>query len=666
MNVPGTTASPDEQPPVDAAPVEPQRDPASVPAPQGGGFQPETISQTPLNNATGFSPEETPDPAAPPQRGRWDTFVDQLKLTSLDTGVGFYPGYEGPLVRSLVQNRIESDFEASNHPKITAAEANQRYPDLPKPFDEPIYPETADLIASTQKRRADLQAWIAQGPGLGRPLEALFGGIAGASAGAAGGLPGAAVGFVGGAAFGAYGGAAGVVGGFANPVTLALMLATGGVGRALAPVAEIGAGGIAAVDGVVVRGAPGLVSNLAQNLAVNAGTAAAAYPELVKERQDVSLKDEALNIAGATLGGMALHAAVGMALGRIASTMDQARGFTRNMDEPTKTRNLRAAIAQHESGASTDMEPATYEMQMRAAGAVNPGAGEAATYEFKPVEHPSEITYYAARSAESEAPIEFEDLGSGVHAVDNGMVANNLAASPESQYTGSVQEIKVAEGTKFLDLESPLPSELLSQATAEFRKQGIGENLVASRQIEAMTGREVIEMMKDFPVNPGEPSPLEAIRARVQAEGYAGYKYVNNDQDMPHNGVVVFDQNHVTTGEAFDANKQITPRMTESESTAASERAQEPDNSRTYEPGIDKRLQDLALQKPRGTDLTAEDAFYKEQTTNALAQLKAAAELDPTLLEDPEYKALLHDEAQAKQEANVMEEFANCIVGDAT
>lgn len=647
-------------------------DDQAAPSPSAGdapptsqGFQTDTVSQGALAHGNSFSPDEIPPANPPPDHSQWDTFVAKMKLASLDSGVGFIPGYEGPLIRSAVENGMESDLSDQNAPKLTPEQANKMYPGLPVPFNEPVYPQTADLIASTQKRREDLQAWIAQGPGLGRPLEALTGAVAGGLAGLSTGNPYAmAAGAIGGGAFGAYAGGASVVAGFANPVTLALMAVTGGLGRMLAPAAEIGAGGIAAVDGVVVKGVPSLGNVAAQALGVNVGTAAADYPQLIKERQDISLKDEAITVLGGTLGGMALHVATGALLGQISDSLNKARFFTKPMDEATQTRNLRAAISQHETGSDIDMSPAVQEMQSRAAGETQPGSQS--FYEFKPVDHPSERPQFLGRTAEHNTPLELDDMGPGLYLSDNGQAVSNLVSAPNSDFTGSVREAAVSPDAKFLDLDAPLPKELADQAISEFRKMGIDEGVMSDLQTRSVDASDIMTLFRGLEAAPGEPSATEVMRARVQGEGFDGYKWVHTDQDISQNRTLVFDPKHVTVGEEYNANKLSTPRMSDGEAVAASQEAQSPQASRNADPVRDQSIAELQAEKPAGTEPDRDMEYVKEQKQNALAALKKMAVDDPSLLETPEYKALLHDEAQTKQESQVMEDFVDCMVGEST
>lgn len=649
----------------------PQQNEDDPAAPQDGelpvqqGFQPNTVSQGALAHGNGFSPDEIPPASPPPEHSQWDTFVAKLKLASMDSGVGFMPGYEGPLIRSAVEHGMESDLVAQNAPKLTPEQANKMYPGLPVPFNEPVYPQTADLIASTQKRRADLQAWIAQGPGLGAPLEALTGAAAGGLAGLSTGNPySVAAGAVMGGAFGAYAGGASVVAGFANPVTLALMAATGGLGRMLAPAAEIGPGGIAAVDGVVVKGIPSLGNAAAQALTVNAGTAAVDYPQLIKERQDISLRDEAITVLGGTLGGMALHVATGALLGQISDSLNKARFFTKPMDEATQARNLRAAISQHETGSDIDMSPAVQEMQSRAAGEIQPGSQS--FYEFRPVDHPSEHPQFLGRTAEHNSPLELDDLGPGTYLSDNGQAINNLVAAPDSPYTGAVHEAQVSPDAKFLDLDAPLPMALADQAIAEMRKMGIDQDIISDVQIRSVDAGDIMALFRGLETAPGEPSAGEVMRARAQGEGYDGYKYIHDDQGLQQNRTLVFDPKHVSVGEEYKANKQSTPRMSDQEAAAASQEAQSSQASRNFDPERDQRIAELQAERPAGSEPDRDMEYVKEQKQNAMAKLKQMAAEDPSLLEDPEYKALLHEETQIKQEEQTMKDMVDCMVGEST
>lgn len=269
--------------------------------------------------------------------------MKRLELAGMDSGFGVPGVAEGPLTRQIEQGMVGGQpsafalakggvdewYDGAKKTKISPEEANQQYPDLEKPITEPVYQETADLIAKTQKRRADLQDWIAGTPELGVGYDALIGGIAGAVGGALGGPPGAVMGGVAGAGFGAAFGGEGVVAGASNPLSYML-------------------GGLAgSVGGPASNTLHGFISRFAQNLAVNVGTVAADYPQLSKEKE-VSLKDEATGAVVGAIGGTAVHGALEFGLSRLSRSAIERR--------------VQAAIAQHENGANVDMEVVPHEV----------------------------------------------------------------------------------------------------------------------------------------------------------------------------------------------------------------------------------------------------------------------------------------------------------------
>lgn len=294
------------------------------------GVYPSTLPAENLANSTGFSPDETPAQQTPGAPSTWDVFTHRLELAAMDSGFGIPGVAKGPLVREIEQSMIGGQpsafalakggvdewYDGAKKTKISPDEANQQYPGLEKPFTEPVYQETADLISRTQKKRQELQDWIAGAPELGMGLDAAIGGMAGALGGLPGGLPGVVMGGVMGAGFGAAFGGEGVAAGAANPISLGLGAAAG----------------LASTPSKTLYG---LINRFMQNLAVNAGTIAADIPQLNKEKE-VSLKDEATGAVVSALGGTAAHGALEFGLSRMA-------------------RRVQTAIAQHESGANVDM-----------------------------------------------------------------------------------------------------------------------------------------------------------------------------------------------------------------------------------------------------------------------------------------------------------------------
>ena len=117
-----------------------------------------TLKDFLVGTGTPEHPEEynTKDAAGGIKINRWDQFVESLRGASRESPVGFglLDDSEGYLLRWKVQHDLEQELEEARAEKISAEEANSRWPGLPKPFSEPIYPRLAQLIADTQAHQA--------------------------------------------------------------------------------------------------------------------------------------------------------------------------------------------------------------------------------------------------------------------------------------------------------------------------------------------------------------------------------------------------------------------------------------------------------------------------------------------------------------------------------
>lgn len=572
-------------------------------APPPAGFQTQTVIQPdPSGGLPAFLSGEAELGIQP---SPWQAFVERLRLESLDSPLGFMTGFEGALARSHTQSDIESDFDRQNRTKITPDEANRRYPDLPKAFTEPVYPEIADLIASDNRRRQVLQSWISRGAeqGFGTDL------------------------------------AVGAVAGFADPANLALMAVTGGI-----------SGGLG-----IARSARNI---FLENLAINLGTSGLTLPQRIKERQDVSLGQEAVQVVAGAAGGTAFEFAVGAAAKGLRAVFSRAESFVGGMNSKAQERNLRAAVAQHENGARIDVTPGVREAELRLAGATEPGTG-GAPYVFRPVDHPSDRSFYVATHADTGAPVKSGEFGEvGLQAVDNSRVANNLASAPESEFTGKLQEIRVPEDAKLLDLEKPVAEKSAAQfVDALERSLGVKLDLP-----EGATLRDALHQAKQEVQLGDTPKPTSQIAVEVaQGMGFEGYQYVDRTTSAPHNGVVLFDESRAIPGQEFQANKEVTPRMNPEEQQQLSQFDESPARSNLAAEDLDQRVQEFTSQVPANSEIDYLDPVLQAQEQEAKMILKALSEEDPKIQE--EVQGLTRQAARDAQELQAAKDYANCLNG---
>lgn len=555
----------------------------------------------------------------------WGKFAEMARQVSFDSPVGFMPGYEGAWIRGISDYLINKDLDKQGKTKLTPQQANELYPGLPKPFDEPIHREVADLIFSDNERRKKLQSWVDRGPeGNFRGVGALVGGAMGGLMGIEGGIPGIVLGAAGGAGIGAAGGVNTLSA--LDPVNLALNVTGGNVARAF-------------------KLKPSTVLSLGENLAINAATEVPTYFQKKAERQDVSLGETAAGIAGSAL----LGAGISRALHITAEYMSKA---------PTSVREqaLKTAIEQHENGRATDVSPIGATTTLREGGETAPGQPK--SYSWKELQSPSERLWYAGRSADTNELIPMDRDVPGLHLTDDGMVANNLAADPEGPFTGKVAQFEVPENAKFLDLEKPVVDpEVKAFVGALEKKLGIDD---------LPEGAKVSELLDEIQGRVADGSLPQAAMTEVVGAakelGFDGYRYVREiDGSTRHNGLVLFDEGRAKLKEEFTANKEIAPSMRDGESITNGSRPGEVESSRTFSPDTDQELQELKAPK-MSAEPAAEllDPVVKDQQVAAERQLKEIAKDDPAIQE--ELDGLKSDQALHKQEAQVLRDFAECYL----
>ncbi len=535
----------------------------------------------------------------------WGKFIEAVKLGSLDSPLGIpLSGYEGAGVRALVQREIEKNATS----KLSPEEANKRYPGLDKPFSEPVSPAVADLIASDVRRKQEMRAWIDRG-----------GGLSGAAGLAASGL------------------AEGL-----DPFNLAAGLVTGGAASAL----RIGG-----------RGAAAFARVYGENVVGNLAGSAITYGQRKREGEDLTVGGELGSAALGAAVGTGLHYGVQGLIRGAGAVLGQAEGVASRMSPGAQERNLRAAIAQHEQGARIDMTPAVREAELRMSGAVQPGA-DPLPYRFDPEAAPGGRTFYMASGAEDGAPVPFGDFGQvGLYAVDHAQVANNLAAAPDSPFSGRLREVQVPDDAKLLSLEAKV-TEGPAKAFMDALEARMGVKLDLP---EGATLKDALaEIRTGFVDGPDGRRPAIREAAEIaKAQGFEGYQYVDNATSQSHHGVVLFDEARAIPGQEWTANNDITPRMTREEETAQAEVGLSPERSRSYEPDLDGRLESLKAAEPAGLKDDYMDEVVLEQETAARAFLKQVAAEDPKL--ETEIQALNREKARHQQETQAMKDYALCL-----
>lgn len=539
---------------------------------------------------------------------RWEQFVSGLKQNSGESRIGFMKDEPGTLVRGHIQDQLEKEDQAHNVLKITADEANKKYPGLPVPFNEPVDPYLAELrYADFQKRQKEAE-WKDRG---GPTPWADF--------------------------------AAEIVGGFADPANMALGLVGGRV---------FGAAGISKT--LAKLGKVGAVGDIyLQNLAANVATGLPSYYQEKKEQQDVTLKGAFGQAAAGAVGGTALHYVAGT-LGKAFYGLSEKY---RNISPELKDEAVRTVVTQNERGVRPDITPVMTEMKARENGALE---GAQSPYRFEPMNHPSERPMYAGFQSTGE-PLHLQELGPGTSMTDNPAMVNNLVSNPKGE-PGTIARMEVPPEAKLLDLDQPLTAmgdAKLSQALKTLEEKSGAKFDVVPNQ----TFKDVFTQLQDK-IAHGElpPEVMSHIQDIVRSEGFVGYKGVYQTSDgVSHNVVHSFDD-QMQPKDQYQANSELTPQRTSEQRVLENQQMDQPHRQETYSSDREKLIHDLRKGDPINSKPEDMEPVWKDQYDAHRAYLDEMAKDNPELSE--EIKNELDGENKVdQQEKGVFKKLVDCVRG---
>lgn len=557
---------------------------------------------------------------------RWEQYGARFRQLGRDlpVGVPFMGGdsmHEGALPRMYKDWAFERSLEGKST-KISADEANARFPGIPEPFKESVYPEVAQARFNYAKRRQLEQDWIERGPPVGA-LSTLGVGLAAAL----------------------------------DPVNMGLGMAAGAAGMAA---------------GLPTAGLAGFGAAVGTNFIGNLAGEIPAYLQNKSQNLKVSALDSTEGAFYGALGGTVLHYGIRAAIRR-------AEARYRDIPPAAQAKMVREGVAQHLNGEKIDTTTTATNMESRRAGFTRPD-GPQSQYQFRVLAHPSEAAHYRAFEAEHNGPVSLSsELGaSGVHAADHIEVANNLAGTPESNFEGRIQEVHIDPQATFIDLDQPLPEKIVARILSEAEKKSIqttalttgaenplagGEKgLTVDHPLKSMTGWELIRILNDLDADTTGSPRRDALKALAQEEGFDGYRFVENAEGAsPSNRVFMFDEaKGITQGETLTANRDLVPHDPGAEAEYRKQIAESPEAQRDYEPEVEKKVQEQAARAP--IEQTEIDPMLVAQHTDAINRLKEMAKDDPEI--DAAIQELKHQEVKDAQEIQAIKDLIDCAGSD--
>jgi hypothetical protein len=362
----------------------------------------------------------------------------------------------------------------------------------------------------------------------------------------------------------------------------------------------------------------------AENLATSAAFEVPSYLQAKWEGQNPQLGESAINVAAGTLLGTALGFA--------------AYGVGKRLDNP---KALATAIAQHEAGKKIDVTAHAEVDAARARGDLANGATPNPREEGK---------LYAAVDPETGEAVNLGESIPGTVLTDSPEVANNAAV--RNGKAGTIQEVRVKPEARYLDIDQPASSPEV-QAFIEAFRERTGTTLEVE---EGMTLRGFMESMENELGDPASIGEAHVEFRQVAEElGYDGYTISRGRSKS----VLQFDEKKLEPGEAMDANPDVAPTETPEQLEAIKRGLTDPNKSPEASGELDQELDELAA-APQ-PDIKVQDPEVAAVATEALAMLKKAADEDPTLLDDPDFKELQKQAARGLQESNAMAAYAECV-----
>lgn len=565
-------------------------------------------------------------------------------------GVGYVTAkaagvYGGEAAAQATQNFFDqidlssaiNEMENSGATPLTPEEANQLYPHMDQPFNEPINPYLAKLKSDQQLERQELAYKMAAGPQDTWTKTKMFG--------------------------------AGIVAHLMDPVELGagyvVGLGIGGaavrgyLGQGLAQSAK--AGGIGAS---VVEGSGGaLIENVTQEGA----------QKLVENKEGIVDPRSGAEIATDVVVGSLFPAAlqVGirgerMAWGRVGRAL---KNTSPEVDLPIVRHTIQAA----ETGTMPNVEP-----MMKVLAKETDVDPKLVGYEFKPLQIPryTELAgdglsvpgkvidvrgkkfYVSTADSAPDAPTVplGDDVGFGTHLTDHPGVADAAGARTMADGIGTVTEVEIDKLTP-LKLDEPFPDELGIDISNYLNDRKMEDFLDV---LEIAPAKDILQTIRDA-VDEGKlpVSSFDEVRAILQKAGYdslvsEGRTHMGVSH-TPHNNIILLDDSRLKRGATRDANPEMARKPTESEIAEARHAAENP--KRLFQ--NDEAAKEF--ERIEKEELPKDIAFDPEkQMEEAMIQMEDLAKQGYVTKEDLD--ALKEIAQKAEDEFSFLKAFKHCLM----
>lgn len=466
----------------------------------------------------------------------FDEYMAKPKLIGGDEAdsAAFDLALEETGVSLLAKLDSVSNAEGTGVSKITAEEANNRYPGMPTPFREDVNPYVAQMQYDELQRKQELADKIARGPQDWWAKTKYFG--------------------------------AGILAHMMDPLELGAGMITGwGVGAAvsrgmlgktIATAAQATTAGTRLGMATLESATGNVIENVAQEGLI------AATQEKMGGEYNPEVSDVLTNIAISSFAGTAVN--IGVKVG--------AHGLGRILSQTSPEADLavgRAVIGNMMDNKRPDVVPFLRALQQETA--VNPKDFGMPEYKFEPLQSlEGKRLYVSTRDASADFRAGNganlgDDFGMGTHITDNPGVANAAASRAMSDSAGSVHEVALSEINP-VKLGEAIPENLHGIMVDEL---GFPPE---------MTMREALTFVRegvdsgDLPAN-----TIDRLKGEFQEKGYDsllsdGSKFLGEAHPQ-HNHITLFDDSKLSQKATFKPDPAIVKSPSPEDIKAMADRA---------------------------------------------------------------------------------------------
>jgi hypothetical protein len=454
-------------------------------------------------------------------------------------------------------------LEQDGGKKISPDQANERFPDMEEPFREPINERVAQFQYDQSRERQRLERKVMMGPSDPYTRSKQFG--------------------------------VGLLAHMMDPVELGASTLTGwGVGAVIGRTAIGAAMAARAATSLAARTAlnagEAVAGNLIENT-VNEGVVAAADTAEGHEYDPVQgMKNLAMSTFLGAIPGMALKE-VSFHMGHTSNLrVDEAHPEAKidltglppqehvEVDTLARTRNgmlletspeadlavVRGVVGNLENDVRPDVTP-MFEALARETD-VNPADFGHTPYNFDPVT-PETIggrrMFMTSREAvpdldyRTTVPLG-DEFGLGLHTTDNPGVANAAAVRSMADIPGTVHEIEIKGELRPLDLDAPIPDNMMDMARKALDHIGEGPELA-----DHLTTHDLFRILKQAEMEDALPQGfMKSLNQGLQDLGYnalvsKGESRMGVPLDNPHNHVTILDPSMIEKKATFEPDTKM-------------------------------------------------------------------------------------------------------------